>query len=374
MTAVWSGRGRRDEGVGRIGGGPFLREKNMAVTLSTPISAAGRRVLAFFKSVFVLVADAIRRVFHSMLHLFPSFTLNSSSPTNGQRKQTDHLCSATNSSAPQKPGANFEDLVDATVSPVDNPADCEGNSFAMPVALSSSAAQPAPAARSLPKKVPVPNIVPALPRLPLPPMRENVVPKPAAATPPVATTPTPAPASDADPTISHITSRLSRLRMDGGVDTEAPSPSLQPQRAGEDASAKESIAGTSIPPAVATFDPLVTNLLSDISNSTPREVVRAPAVPLHHGISQTSKLKDTTTITVGKDNVQIQAQVETPEQAAERAMHSAFMREALDMVSSKSCLTSLFLSSIPAPRAPRGPAWSSRVFRPALALRPMFNT
>ncbi|KAK0655132.1 cytidine deaminase-like protein [Cercophora newfieldiana] len=52
---------------------------------------------------------------------------------------------------------------------------------------------------------------------------------------------------------------------------------------------------------------------------------------MHHGVSQTSKLKETTMITVGEDSIQIQAQTETPEEAAERAMHGTFMREALDM-------------------------------------------
>lgn len=64
------------------------------------------------------------------------------------------------------------------------------------------------------------------------------------------------------------------------------------------------------------------------------EVTRAPPVPLRHSISQTRKLKETMTIQLGgSETVQIQAKLETPEQAAERAMHSRFMRDALDMVS-----------------------------------------
>jgi hypothetical protein len=66
-------------------------------------------------------------------------------------------------------------------------------------------------------------------------------------------------------------------------------------------------------------------------------VTRALPVPLTHPVSQTSKPKEaaaaTTTIQLDGVTVQVQAKAETPEQAAERAMHSRFMREALDMVS-----------------------------------------
>ncbi|KAL2020468.1 hypothetical protein VTK56DRAFT_8353 [Thermocarpiscus australiensis] len=67
------------------------------------------------------------------------------------------------------------------------------------------------------------------------------------------------------------------------------------------------------------------------SSSTAGEVTRAPPVPLTHSVSQTSRLKETATIQMGREAVQLEAKVETPEQAAERAMHSRFMREALDM-------------------------------------------
>lgn len=71
-----------------------------------------------------------------------------------------------------------------------------------------------------------------------------------------------------------------------------------------------------------------------ISDSVAGEVTRTLPVPLTHTVSQTSKLKETTT-TIQLDGVavHIRDNVETPEQAAERAMHSRFMREALDMVS-----------------------------------------
>ncbi|KAL2135033.1 hypothetical protein VTI74DRAFT_10070 [Chaetomium olivicolor] len=62
------------------------------------------------------------------------------------------------------------------------------------------------------------------------------------------------------------------------------------------------------------------------------EVTRVAPVPLTHAVSQTSRPKETaSTIQLGSETVHIQTKVETPEQAAERAMHSRFMREALDM-------------------------------------------
>ncbi|KAK3298125.1 uncharacterized protein B0H64DRAFT_318175 [Chaetomium fimeti] len=68
------------------------------------------------------------------------------------------------------------------------------------------------------------------------------------------------------------------------------------------------------------------------SGNAAGEVTRTLPVPLTHTVSQTSKPKETaTTIQLDGVTVQIQDKVETPEQAAERAMHSRFMREALDM-------------------------------------------
>ncbi|KAK4443707.1 tRNA-specific adenosine deaminase subunit TAD2 [Podospora aff. communis PSN243] len=302
----------------------------MAVAPSPPVSAAGRRVLAFFKSVFALVVDAIRRIFRSALHFFPSYFLNSSPPpTNGPREQTD-LCSATNSSAPQNPAASSEVPADAAVSPIDKPADANGNTT-MPAASSSSAAPGAPATRSLPQKVPVPKITPALPLVPLQPRNQNAAPKPAGPTPPVATSSTAPLASGVEPTLAQIASHLTRLRMDGGPGSEPLSPSLQPQRPNENGTSKENIPRPSSQPPAIISDPVGAAMLAELLNSAPREVVRAPAVPMHHGVSQTSKLKETTTIAVGEDSVHIQARSETPEEAAERLRHGTFMREALDM-------------------------------------------
>jgi hypothetical protein len=100
--------------------------------------------------------------------------------------------------------------------------------------------------------------------------------------------------------------------------------------------------------ATASQDPLqdtvngTGNSIADDGTGSTAEsaVTRALPVPLAHPVSQTSKPKEaaaatTTTTTIQLDGVtvQVQAKAETPEQAAERAMHSRFMREALDMVS-----------------------------------------
>ncbi|KAK4143523.1 uncharacterized protein C8A04DRAFT_12291 [Dichotomopilus funicola] len=62
------------------------------------------------------------------------------------------------------------------------------------------------------------------------------------------------------------------------------------------------------------------------------EVTKAPAVPFLHAFSQTSRLKETpTSMELDGVTVQVHSKTETPEQAAERAVHSRFMREALDM-------------------------------------------
>ena len=68
------------------------------------------------------------------------------------------------------------------------------------------------------------------------------------------------------------------------------------------------------------------------ANGASREVIRAPAVPMTHDVSQTSKLKESASNKVSEDEVLAHIKPDTPEQAAERAIHSGFMREALDMV------------------------------------------
>ncbi|KAM7186539.1 hypothetical protein V8F33_011743 [Rhypophila sp. PSN 637] len=79
--------------------------------------------------------------------------------------------------------------------------------------------------------------------------------------------------------------------------------------------------------------------LSTPQEEAKREVVRSPPVPLIHDVSQSSNLKEITanfntpiSITEIAPIIRAPDPEETPEQAAERKLHSGFMRDALDMV------------------------------------------
>ncbi|KAM7213165.1 hypothetical protein V8F06_011459 [Rhypophila decipiens] len=79
--------------------------------------------------------------------------------------------------------------------------------------------------------------------------------------------------------------------------------------------------------------------LSTPQEEAKREVIRSPPVPLIHDVSQSSNLKEiaanfNTPISITEIAPIIRAPdpEETPEQAAERMLHSGFMRDALDMV------------------------------------------
>lgn len=170
----------------------------------------------------------------------------------------------------------------------------------------------------------MPNIIPALPRVPLQPRKENADPKP---------TPNSAATSGSGSAITQLGNGLAGMRLHGGV-PDMPPMMLQPQPVAEKDTAlldngREAARLEPRPRSSPNF-----GTATDAENA-PREVLRYPAVPLSHDVSQTSKLKETMTIMVGGDTIQISAQTqnESPEQAAERAVHSGFMREALDMVS-----------------------------------------
>ena len=165
----------------------------------------------------------------------------------------------------------------------DNNTSHAGDGGMMTPSSSSPAAQ-----QPQSQKPPISNIIPALPRVPLADKGNR---------------PPTAPPTAAD----QLSGGLSRLGLeDDGKAAASPSTSLQ------DAAA----AGTGEP-------------VDDAG-----AVARALPAPLSHPVSQTSNPKETAvkTIQLGGETVQILAKVDTPEQAAERAVHSRFMREALDMV------------------------------------------
>lgn len=122
--------------------------------------------------------------------------------------------------------------------------------------------------------------------------------------------------------------KLSRLELDESrkTATESPTP-LQ-----------EAVNGTGSTAEVGAGKQVAGQNGVDGTTTTSTEVVtRALPVPLSHPFSQNSKPKEaaatTTTMQLDGVTVQVLAKAETPEQAAERAVHSRFMREALDMVS-----------------------------------------
>jgi len=114
-------------------------------------------------------------------------------------------------------------------------------------------------------------------------------------------------------TDSQLSDSLASLTLDGtDKTTTTPSTSLQDSTKGTESAADD------------VFD-----------GSIEGGMVRAAPVPLAPSISLTSRPKEdaATTIELDGETVQVQPKVETPAQLAERAMHSRFMREALDMVS-----------------------------------------
>lgn len=308
----------------------------MAVTLWSPISAGFRQVLAFLRSVFILLFGVLRRASQTMLHLFspPPSTSQPTTPsstTKARHEQTEQLQAGdTAASAPRSTAGDSSNLNGHLQADEASPDNAEMSASSS----SSSAAMQPP----LPKKVPVPQIIPALPRLPLPLKKENTAPKSVATTSAAITSAATFGTSTAISDVTQLANGVTRLRLDAGLaTTTTPSPtSPTSQSPVEDVAAQAGNNGqtpvVTRGPIKDASDPDRPGLLSDpLAN---REVFRYPAVPMSHEVSQSSKLKETAATTAGEKAVQTQVNTlpETPEQAAERALHSGFMREALDMV------------------------------------------
>jgi hypothetical protein len=169
---------------------------------------------------------------------------------------------------------------------------------------------------------PVPKIVPALPRAPLA-SRENRSPTKTSSIKPDAA--------------AQLSDKLSRLDLDETETAaeQAPSAAASLQDVVNGSGSSVSDAGTGNQAALVAAQQSGPRSMSSLigDDAAAAEVTRALPVPLTHTVSQTSRPKETTTMQLDGVTVQIQARDETPEQAAERAMHSRFMREALDMVS-----------------------------------------
>jgi hypothetical protein len=259
----------------------------MAIALFKAISAIGRHTTAFLQSLFLFPFHTVMQA----LHRIPGFR-QTTQPT--LPYSTSPSVSNTSSSSA------FTEVRNDDVG-----ADGRRNESDMAVTSSSSAAsgmqtRDATVSKALPQ-----NTIAG---------KENL------------------PSADDSPTkaLSVVTDKFSRLDLDGaGAAAAAPSTSLRDVVNGTGSAGKDGAGKQVVQDAVLQQQ----SGLDSADGTAAREVPRAPPVPLTHSVSQTSRPKETTTtIQLGTETVQIQPKFETPEQAAERAMHSRFMREALDMV------------------------------------------
>lgn len=310
--------------------------KTMAVTLLTPALASGRRVLALFKSVFALVLDVLRSAFRHTLHLFfpPS---SATAPASSSAKPLDQQTGEPQLSTTLPPPAS-ESHPSHRVDQVDILPKSDSDD-----SMAATAAPLPPGTNKYLKKRP--TVIPALPILPLPlPKRDNMALKttPSAASS-VRSATSATLSSSAGTTVTKLSNGVANLRLEGALSGKGPTPAARPAADENAASAGN---GNAKAPAQTTTnaDPFSNPPFLDLAaNGDSREVLRAPAVPMMHDVSQTSKLKETASSKASDDGVLAQVKPDTPEQAAERAIHSGFMREALDMVRC-GCI---FLSAVP---------------------------
>ena len=149
--------------------------------------------------------------------------------------------------------------------------------------------------------------------------------------------------SSSGTTVTKLSNGVANLRLEGGPVGKGPARAARPTAAENSASAANAPARAPAQTTV-TADQFKNPPFLDLgANGASREVIRAPAVPMTHDVSQTSKLKESASNKVSEEEVLAQIKPDTPEQAAERAIHSGFMREALDMV----CSPCTFLLSPP---------------------------
>ncbi|KAK0753653.1 hypothetical protein B0T18DRAFT_20464 [Schizothecium vesticola] len=299
--------------------------KTMAVTLLTPALASGRRVLALFKSVFVLVLDVLRSAFRHTLHLF-SPPASATAPASPFPKPLDQQTGQPQPSTTLPPPAS-ESNPSHRVDQVGIPSEPNSDD-----GMAATAASLPPGTNKYLKKRP--TVIPALPILPLPlPKRDNIALK----TTPSAASSTRSAASatlssSAGTTVTRLSNGVANLRLEGASSGKGTATAARPAADENTASAGNDNAKASAQ-TTTNADPFRNPPFLDLgANGETREVLRAPAVPMMHDVSQTSKLKETASSKASDDGVLAQVKPDTPEQAAERAIHSGFMREALDMV------------------------------------------
>ncbi|KAK4125164.1 cytidine deaminase-like protein [Parathielavia appendiculata] len=264
----------------------------MAITLFKAISAVGLKTTAFLQSLFLFPFNA----FMQALQRFPPFR-QTTQPT------LPYWTSGSTS------GSSSSSFLRETHND-DAGTDSHRNETDMAVTSSSSAGPESQTQDRTGSKVAAPQPHTALVR------KENL------------------PSAVDSPTkgLSQLTDKLSRLELDGSgrAATASSSMSLRDVANGTGSAAKDGVAKQAVQDAALLKQHV---LDGGVNGSSDKEVPRTPPVPLTHSVSQTSRPKGTatTTIELGGETVLIQSKIETPEQAAERAMHSRFMREALDM-------------------------------------------
>jgi hypothetical protein len=298
--------------------------KTMAVTLLTPALASGRRVLALFKSVFALVLDVLRSAFRHTLHLFfpPA---SATAPASPFPKPLDQQTGQPQPSTTLPPPTSSESSPSHRVDQVGIPSEPNNDD-----SMAATAASLPPGTNKYLKKRP--TVIPALPILPLPlPKRDSIALKTTPST--ASSTRSTASAtlsSSAGTTVTRLSNGVANLRLEGASSGKGPATAARPAADENPASAGNAKASAQ---TTADADPFRNPPFLDLgANADSREVPRAPAVPMMHDVSQTSKLKETASSKAGDDGALAQVKPDTPEQAAERAIHSGFMREALDMV------------------------------------------
>lgn len=295
----------------------------MAATLLTPALASGRRVLALFKSVFALVLDVLRSAFRHTLHLFfpPS---SAAAPASSPAKPLHQQTGEPQLSTALPPPASESHRVDQVGTPPEPDSDDS---------MAATAAPLPPGTNKYLKKRP--TVIPALPILPLPrPQRDNRALKTtpsAAASVRSATSATLS--SSAGTAVTGLSNGVANLRLESASSGKGPATAARPAADENAASAGNGNAEAPAQTTTTNADPFSNPPFLGLgANGDSREVLRAPAVPMMHDVSQTSKLKETASSKASDDGVLAQVKPDTPEQAAERAIHSGFMREALDMV------------------------------------------
>ncbi|KAK4222558.1 putative tRNA-specific adenosine deaminase [Podospora fimiseda] len=305
----------------------------MAVAFFNTLSAIGLKAAAFVQSLFFFPAAIFRQTLALLSNNAskpPTLPCSNSNGSNNTSNTSSDLSSssssASSSSSFSSPAASStsaslpSEIATPRIVDDTNIADLDDNNN-MAGPTSSSAGGSA----TLKKKDSVSRIVPALARVaPVLNNKENA-----------AFSKTPDINGDAQTQIVNDFSALS-LKENGVATNSATTTQALSMSNGNIAAAGTSSVDTGISKDdVFTSTPSLKDSLSIIasigSSLATQEVTRAPPVPFVSSISQTSKLKDTPTIKVGEETLEVLPIDETPEQAAERAMHSGFMREALDM-------------------------------------------